>query len=235
MKYNWFWILLFLIGCKNAEIATTKQTLNVTGYSQLKAKPDIALVTLNASAQSEDKSTVISAINHMVDSLLQQIKVRNIPTNELIINNLNIYWNYVYEKEKERKIEYAANQTIEIKMDFKVNEVEKIVQITREIPKLNFNVSFDLSKPRRDSLENLVSKMAVEDAARKATNIAKSANLRIVKILDITYQTDHPGAFMAPALKSFAQDRSLEKINLMPEDIQLSDNIKVTYLVKSNK
>jgi uncharacterized protein YggE len=235
MKYNWFWILLFLIGCKNAEIATTKQTLNVTGYSQLKAKPDIALVTLNASAQSEDKSTVISAINHMVDSLLQQIRVRNIPTNELIINNLNIYWNYVYEKEKERKIEYAANQTIEIKMDFKVNEVEKIVQITREIPKLNFNVSFDLSKPRRDSLENLVSKMAVEDAARKATNIAKSANLRIVKILDITYQTDHPGAFMAPALKSFAQDRSLEKINLMPEDIQLSDNIKVTYLVKSNK
>jgi uncharacterized protein YggE len=235
MKYLGILVLLFLVGCKNTELTTTKQTINVTGYSQLKAKPDISLITLNASAQSENKSAVISAINHMVDSVIQQIKAQDIRTNELVINNLNVYWNYIYEKEKERKIEYAANQTVEIKMNFDVNEIEKIVQIVRDIPKLNFNIAFDLSKPRKDSLENVVSAMAVEDAAHKASNIAKSTNLRIIKILDITYQTDHPGAFMAPALKSFAQTRSLENINLVPEEIQLNDNIHVTYLVKSIK
>lgn len=235
MKYYLALLILMLTACKSGNLISTNiQTINMVGYSELKVKPDISVISLNASARSDNKSEVVSQINQEVDSVITGIKTRNIRTDKIVINNLNIYWNYISEKEKDRKIEYSANQVIEIKMKFDVDEIEKIVQIVREIPRLNFNINFDISRPRRDSLENIVSRMAIEDAAKKAENIAAAANLRIIKILDITYQNDHPGAFLKSAsMMSFAQDRSAERINLAPEDIQLNDNVKVTYLVRN--
>jgi len=165
----------------------------------------------------------------MVDSVLNQIKGKGIKTNELYINNLNIYWNYIYGKDRARSIEYSANQTIEIKMNFNIDEIEKLVQIVRDVPKLNFFINFDISKPRKDSLENVVSGMAIKDAAKKAGNIAKAAELKIVRIIDITYQSDRPGAFMKSSPEmAFARDQAAERINLEQQDIEQSENIKVT-------
>lgn len=209
------------------------------GYAELKVKPDISNIILNASVRADSKSAVITQMNQMVDSVLKAIKFYDIKTEDLIINNLNLYWNYIYEKEKEKKIEYSANQTIELKLKYDINEIEKLVQIAGTIPRLNFNINFDISRTRKDSLENVVSRMAIKDAEKKAFNLAAAAGLRVIKILNITYQSASPGAF-TPYMKAaddvgFAQNRPIEKINLQPREIELSDNIQLTYLVRNNK
>lgn len=236
MKYYFIFLLMLLLSCRNSSLVSrTPQTIHVTGYSELKVQPDIANLTLNAVSRSDKKTTVISDINGMVDSLLNGIKIKQIKTEKPVINDLNIWWNYIEVKDKQRIIEYTATQTIEIKMDLNVNEIEKLLQIAREIPKLNFSINFDISKLKRDSLENILSKMAIEDAARKAFNMASASNLKIIKILDITYQTDHPGAFMKTNImqREFAGDGS-DKINLSPKEIELNDNIIITYMAGKN-
>lgn len=235
--YSTLLILLFFIGCKNSSfIGQTGQTINVTGYSELKVQPDVALISLNAVVRAYTKQAVVKEITGTVDSVLNQIRSKQIRTEKPVINNLNIYWNYIEEKDKPRITEYTAMQTIEIKMDFNMDEIEKMVQIVSDVPRLNFSVNFDISRPRRDSLENIVSGMAIKDAAKKAENIAAAANLEIVKILDITYQSDHPGAFMKSNMmvREFANDQAA-RVNLVPRDIELNDNIKLTYMVRNKR
>ncbi len=239
MKYYITLLLtLILIGCRNSSfVGQTGQTINVTGYSELKVKPDVALISLNAVVRASSKSAVVSEINRTVDSVLNQLKIKQIKTEKPVINNLNIYWNYIEEKDKPRTTEYTAMQTIEIKMDFNMDEIEKMIQIVSDVPKLNFFINFDISKSRRDSLENVVSAMAIKDAAKKAKNIAAASNLEIVKILDITYQSDHPGAFMKSNMmqREFAADEGAGRVNLAPREIELNDNVKLTYMVRNKK
>lgn len=235
--YGTFLLLLVLIGCKNGSfVGKTAQTINVTGYSELKVQPDVALISLNAVVRAYTKQAVVAEITGTVDSVLNQLKIKQVRTEKPVINNLNIYWNYIEEKDKPRITEYTAMQTIEIKMDFNLDEIDKIMGIVAGVPRLNFSVNFDLSKPRRDSLENVVSAMAIRDASKKAENIAASSNLEIVKILDITYQSDHPGAFMKSNMmaRGFANDESA-RVNLAPRDIELNDNIKLTYMVRNKR
>jgi|GEM_PF-2499226 len=236
--YSTLLLLIILIGCRNSSfVGQTGQTINVTGYSELKVQPDVSLITLNAVVRASSKSAVVSEITGTVDSVLNQLKIKQIKTEKPIINNLNIYWNYIEEKDKPRTTEYTATQTIEIKMDFNMDEIEKMVQIVSDVPKLNFFINFDISKSRRDSLENVVSAMAIKDAAKKAENIATASNLEIVKILDITYQSDHPGAFMKSNMmqREFAADEGAGRVNLAPREIELNDNVKLTYMVRNKK
>jgi uncharacterized protein len=239
MKYYSTLLLLFiLIGCRNGSfVGQTGQTINVTGYSELKVNPDVALISLNAVVRAYTKKAVVSEITRTVDSVLNQINTKQIRTEKPIINNLNIYWNYIEEKDKPRITEYTAMQTIEIKMDFNMDEIEKMVQIVSDVPRLNFSINFDIAKSRKDSLENVVSAMAIKDAAKKAENIAAASNLEIVKILDITYQSDHPGAFMKSNMmqREFASSDMAARVNLAPREIEMNDNIKLTYMVRNKR
>lgn len=236
--YSILLLLLILIGCRNSSfVGQTGQTINVMGYSELKVKPDVALISLNAVVRAYTKKAVVSEITGTVDSVLNQLKIKQIRTEKPIINNLNIYWNYIEEKDKLRITEYTAMQTIEIKMDFNMDEIEKMVQVVSDVPRLNFSINFDISEIRRDSLENVVSAMAIKDGAKKAENIAAASNLEIVKILDITYQSDHPGAFMKSNMmgRGFAANDEAARVNLAPRDIELNDNIKLTYMVRNKR
>lgn len=236
--YSTLLLLLILIGCRNGSFTgQTGQTINVMGYSELKVQPDVALVSLNAVVRAYTKQAVVTGITRTVDSVLNQLKIKQVRTEKPVINNLNIYRNYIEEKDKPRITEYTAMQTIEIKMNFNMDEIDKMVQIVSDVPSLNFSINFDLSKPRRDSLENVVSAMAIRDAAQKAENIAAASNLEVVKILDITYQSDHPGAFAKSnmMLRGFAANDEAAGVNLAPRDIELNDNIKVTYMVRNKR
>ena len=79
--------------------------------------------------------------------------------------------------------------------------------------------------------------MAIKDAAKKAENIAAASNLEIVKILDITYQSDHPGAFMKSNMmqREFASSDMAARVNLAPREIEMNDNIKLTYMVRNKR
>ena len=154
--YSTLLLLLILIGCRNGSfVGQTGQTINVTGYSELKVNPDVALISLNAVVRAYTKKAVVSEITRTVDSVLNQLKIKQIKAEKPVINNLNIYWNYIEEKDKPKTTEYTASQTIEIKMDFNMDEIEKMVQIISDVPRLNFSINFDISKIRRDSLEKV--------------------------------------------------------------------------------
>lgn len=214
-----------------------KQTINVTGYSEVKVRPDIALISLYVSSKSENKSTAINVLNSTIDSTLNQIKLNNVKNTKLIINNLNIDWNYFLTKIKERKIEYSASQMIDVELSYDICDIEKLIQITKDVPKLSFYINFDISKTKKDNILNDLAKLAIKNANEKAKLLAKSANLEIVKILDISYHANRSGVINSDRGTDdiAAPSNSVKKINLSPRDIDLNDEVQMTFLVRNSK
>ncbi len=214
-----------------------KQTINVTGYSEVKVKPDIALISLYISSKSENKSNALNVLNSTIDSTLNQIKLKNVKNNKLIIDNLDIYRDYYYTINHERKNEYSASQSIDMELSYDISEIEKLIEIIKDVPNLNFYINFDISKTKKDSILNDLAKSAIQNGSEKAKLLAKSANLEIVKILDISYHADRYGAinYDRGTDDIAAPSNTAKKINLSPRDIDLNDQVQMTFLVRNRK
>ena len=227
-------LLLVLSACVNKFPGNgTSNSIDVAGYGTIKEKPDIAIVSLNISLQSHDKKELISNLHSTVSTILNSLKQLKVDSNSIVINDLNIDWNYIYDKKTNIiGAKYSADQTIEVKVEYKKTNIDGIINVVKQMSKINFSISFELSKPKEDSLKNDLIILALKDAEMKAKTIAKSENLEIIDILHITYNTGNSFERVKFTSPCVVEDKEGESVNLSPSAIEMNDEVQISYLVR---
>ena len=238
MKTNIILILsLFLLSCGNRE-AVKLQTINVLGESEIKAKPDIAVLNFYVLLNSSNKEKVIQDLNTITNKIYADVKKLGIDSNSVFADDLNVDWYYRYDsKGNIIGTKYSASENIKVKADFSKHNIEGIINTVKKISKIDFSIDFELSKAKEDSIKSELIKLAIKDADKKAKTIADEKSLEIYATENINYHVKNDKVYPPPYLANsydweVMKNEEEKELKLNPENVILSDNIEVLYSVK---
>lgn len=228
-------LILALHSCKQSD-ANKGTTINVKGFSRLSLPPDIAEIKLSASSESISKDSAFNLVNTTINGLLESLKSTGVKTTSVNTGNYDIY----FQKEKKtRKILYHGSQTLIIKLNLSVVEIEKLATIAKKFKRADFEISYELSQKKQDSVELILTSLALKDAEKKATHISQNSQMMIDRIINISYHSDG-------VLNNYRNDVDYEmfdesgnsytgSLKLIPTPIELTDNVEVSYFARAEK
>lgn len=203
--------------------ATNDKTIEVVGYGEIVAEPDIAIVdmgilTENASAKvAQDENSVIT--NNVIDGLQSiGISEENIRTKKYTINPRYDYINGVQTFRG-----YEVRHILEITVD----NLDMVGNVLETSVKNGINyqqdITFTLSNP--DEYYNQALELAVDNAIQKAENIAYSIGGNIIPYpIKISENTQRN--ITTPFESFMAKDAS---VPIHPDRVKISASIDALF------
>jgi uncharacterized protein YggE len=183
-------LTLFSISVKGQFLTspTKDNTLVVDGNAIIKAIPNdiLAVITVKAESQNytECQDKLLNRIGIVKSSILRQnINKDLIKTNEITINEKN-----EYVDGKKMKTGLQGSISLSIETTFSPDFAGKLLTAL-EIDSLGveYNIRFNLSEDQKSKLRKEAITLAVADAKEKAIILAKSSNIKLIKINAISY------------------------------------------------
>lgn len=218
-----------------------KRILKVTGKGKLILSPDLIIINLNL---SQVHSTYESALENASSSL-------NLIKNALVSLGFKdkdlktSHFSIKAEYESRRNLEggfittlvgYRYNQNLNFKIDI---DNELLGKVLYTIGQTNVNPKMEISYSIKDieTCKNDLLEKAIVDARNKACIISRASSLILGKILSIDY------SFNEEKFASHVMDMDVARftanqenlgcnINLTPDDIEVSDVVNITYVIK---
>lgn len=229
-----FSLLLILCCCEQAD--NTKGTIiNVKGFSSIAVPPDVAEISMVVSSESISKDSAFFLVNTTINGLLDNLKLTAVKTNSINTGNYDTY----FQKEKKSKIiYYHGSQSLTLKMNLSLLEIEKVVEVAKKFKRVDFNMSYDLSQKKQDSVELILTSLALKDAERKAIYISESSGMAIERIINISYHSEGLNSYRNPVEYEMFDESGNSytgNIKLLPVPIELTDNIELSYYVRTKK
>ncbi len=194
--FPWFLLIIFLffslfaytklvgpISFSVSSVSTTKTDIfSVSGEGKAIVKPDIALVNVGIEANGATVKETQNQINTVINKVSTALKGLGIAEKDIKTVNYSINPNYDWGSGRQRIIGYHANTTLEVKVrDIdKANEV--IDSATASGANQIGNITFDVEDKTKAEAE--ARQQAVDEAKKKAGEIAKASGLKLGKIIN---------------------------------------------------
>ncbi|MTI29445.1 SIMPL domain-containing protein, partial [Xanthovirga aplysinae] len=209
-----------------------ERLLSVTGTSELSEKPDLATISIRASAKDMNYNTAIDELNEKVESLRNAIKKAGFKKEDLKTSNFNVQKSYSYVG-RERKFEgYEASHDLKLRLAPEKEELNKALSaMTSSLSEADFNISFSLEKP--ENLKEKLIKMAVDNAKERAQLLAQAAGVSLGKITDIQYsiQSTRPVPIQYRVTSDLRQEGMMAKTfnEVEPDEIKVRDQVTIIW------
>lgn len=158
-----------------------KNTISVQGQGKVYAKPDIAIVDLSVVTEGKNIKDVQDRNTKKMNGVIDFLKDFGIEDKDIKTINYQIYPRYNYENRVIPEIiGYEITQTLEIK----IRNLEKIGEILdksvgagiNQVSSLRFWIDKD------DELKEEARKIAIDDAKKKAKNLASELGIKLIKL-----------------------------------------------------
>ena len=222
-----------------------ERTIRVTGTGKVSIKPDIAIINLRFDNLLPTYELALKSSADDVAVVKDALEKAGIERESLKTTNFDIDTHYHSIKDEHGNYKsvfdgYKYNQSLRFQFDV---DNKLLGSILYQLSKLNINVEFNLKYGVKDSekAKNMLLCDAIQDAMKKASIIAKAANVELNEIVDINYSwvdfEFHTRSYdiedgelckccAAPA------PGSRYDIDIEPEDIDRSDNVTIVYSIK---
>ena len=166
-------------------------TLLVKGTAILKQIPEIIYASVNVKSESEDYSDCQNKLLAKMERVKSSILKQNI-SNELIkTNEITINERQEYISGKMTKTGFTGSISLIIESQYSPDISKKLLtSFTTDSLVLNYTIGFKLSEKQKSQLRQLAITKAVDDAKERALLIAKSSNVKLIKLNSITYLDD---------------------------------------------
>lgn len=227
-------------------VNTTKTDLfSASGHGEVTAVPDSASVSLGVTGQATTVSEAQNKINEVSNKIITDIKKQGITDKDIKTTNYSVNPNYgsgvnavepmvgsavapIQRGGSQQIVGYTVTQNIEVKVK-PIDKVNKIVDIaTADGANLVGGVNFTFSDDLEKSLENKAREIAVDDAKTSAGNLAKSAGIRLGRVVNVVENSNNPRPIAMGAAKldtSSAQPPT----NITPGENTLSVDVILYY------
>jgi uncharacterized protein YggE len=175
-----------------------KTTFNVEGMGKVSAVPDIAEINLGIEV---NKKTVVEAqkeANEKINRIIDAVKKLGVEEKYIKTVNYSVYPQYDF-KEGRNITGYNVNVSLQIK----VKNFEKINAVIDTATSLEANqvggLNFTIDDKKLEELKMQARKQAIEEAKKKAKEIAAMAGIRLGKIVNIS--ENFPSPYLPQSLK----------------------------------
>lgn len=213
------------------------------GGAKIKVRPDIAVLSLTIAKTDSIEKEVIRNLNTEMDALVKVLYKLGFTNKTVKISDYDISSNKYRAEEDTKKYTATNGLKLEFKMDTKL--IDAIYNEIQQAGLTDLDIAFD-SKVS-DSLEKqtryLLVQQAIEDAKANASNIAKTLNIKLLGIkqvskfkemlfnqaMEINMVKFTPGKLVVNNEISF--NSSFDKFEV--EDVELEEKITIVYEISN--
>ncbi len=207
VKYPLGKILSFVLACGliavsvvavvNANRMTYNPEASFMGTGKIKAKPDIALISLAVKTPKEsDAAKVVSKNSETMNKIIEMLKQKGIAENDVKSNSFNVNPVYSYPPNQAPKIDgYEAYQELQVK----IRDLNKIGEVIASGAELGANqiggISFTIDDP--ENLKAQAREKAVSAAKEKAKQMVDLTGIELEQLVNVyeNYYEDQPSVY----------------------------------------
>jgi uncharacterized protein YggE len=214
-------------------------TISVSADGKITATPDLAMVNIGVLTQGTSAQDVKDKNNTKINQITDFIKQQGVAEADITTAQFYFYPQQDYTGGAPRISGYQGNQTVTVKVhgiDKSQSVLEKILDgVVNAGANQIQGVSFTFNRP--EDLQQQARKLAIDNAKKKATELAQEAGLTLGKVVSIAetnnivpgpipYAMDAtPMGLGAGAVKSVAP-------NVEPGSQDITESMSVTFEVK---
>jgi len=230
-------LIIFLIFSifKMGEDTEQDNTISITGFAEVNAKPDVAQITLTVISENKDLGLASEENNQKINTIIDFLKENSIEEKDIKTSLYNI--NPRYEYSNDYKNRYLASYEVRQSLDVKIRNLDIVGEIVagatskgaNDISSLQFIIDDD------GLLKEQAREKAIEDAKLKALKLGKDLGVSLTEIIGFYENTYTPVFREYSAMKSM--DNVAEAVQLTAPSIQtgentITSNITIVYKIK---
>lgn len=215
-RYLVLFLILSFVSIINAQ---ENRTITVTGTGTIYDKPDIARINVAVVVRHSDISQALKESKEKIERIENLFKIYNLPKENHYTGMFNVYQENAYNKDMEDVFVVRNSINIEFR------DLDKVGQFIEDLIKNGanefFGLSFDIQNKKE--LRSKARKKAIDDAIKKAKEMAKYAGIKTGKIISIK-----SGANIAPYYADKFSSRTEMSIN-EPESISVNESVTIIF------
>lgn len=214
-------------------ISTTKTDLfTVQGTGETTAVPDTALMSIGVTKRASNVASAQNEVNTSVNDITEGLKNLGIDVKKIKTTNYNINPDYDYSSGTSRITGYSVTQNLHVELTPIEKANEAIDMATSNGANLVGNIQFTINDDKREEMENKAREEAIKKAKAKASNISRSAGIRLGKLINVqdSGNTMYPQPYY-DSLRSLpaAGGEALEKTELQPGENNINVSVTLFY------
>jgi uncharacterized protein YggE len=194
------------------ETRSMLRTLSLTGHGEVKAKPDLAIVTVGVVSQAATARAALTANNAAMEKVLAALKAVPIEDLDIQTSNFTVNPRYDYGEnnaQPPRITDYDVSNSVTVS----VRNLEKLGNVLDAMVSEGSNqingVMFTIAEPQ--PLEDDARQRAVADAERKAKVYAQAAGVTLGPLMSIA----EAGGYRPP-VPIFAKEMRTQAADSVP-------------------
>jgi uncharacterized protein YggE len=215
-------LLFFLLPIlTQAQHHGTTSHLEVTGTAQLAIAPDTGVLNISLSHIEMQFGKAISGLEKKAADISAQIEKIGFSNDDIMTDNFQVRKNTLYRNNRQVDSGYVATQQVHLEFKNTVSNLSKILtQFSESASEFDLTFSFKLSDPLKETVQDRLIKLAVEDAFKKAELISTASKTNLQKVIRIQY-----GNSFSPGLRAESDMMNLKMVSAMSEGFTPSDQL----------
>ncbi len=179
-------VLLFAVSPSLADEVKMPRTISISGHGEVKAAPDMAVVTTGVSTQAATAADALAANTTAMTALFAALKAAGIADKDMQTSNFMIQPRYDYNDGKQPPL--LVGYDVSNNVTVTVRNIDGLGALLDTVVKAGSNqingISFDVSKPT-EALDE-ARRLAAGDATRKAKLYAETMGVTLGPVMSIS-------------------------------------------------
>jgi uncharacterized protein YggE len=169
------------------------RTLVLMGSGEVRARPDIAIITIGVTKRADTAREALTQNNSAMMQIIDHLKQAGIQTKDIQTSNFTVSPAYLYDNQNRQPpkiIGYDVSNQVTATIR-KLEDVGTILdQVVSKGSNQVYGIAFSIADPQ--PLEDQARRLAVVDALRKAKLYADSAGISLGQIVSILEHVQPP-------------------------------------------
>jgi uncharacterized protein len=216
-----------------AEEAKNLRVISISGHGEVRAVPDLAVVTIGVTSQATTAREALDVNTKAMKALLETLKKAGIEDRDLATSNFSVgprvdYNNSSSNNQPPKVVGYDVNNMVTVTVR-KIEDLGELLDVAVSTGSNTINgISFSVSKP--DAMLTEARKLAVSDARAKAETYAAAGGFKLGNVLSLSEGTSYqpPMPYMAKAARAEAADA----VPIAQGEQALTIDVSITYEIQ---
>jgi uncharacterized protein YggE len=184
-------LLALPLSAQEQELPT--RTLALMGSGEVRAKPDIAIITIGVMKRADTAREALTQNNAAMTQIIDHLKQAGIQAKDIQTSNFTVSPAYLYDNQSQQPpkiIGYDVSNQVTLTMR-KLQDIGTILDdVVSKGSNQIYGIGFSIDDPK--PLEDEARRLAIDDAMRKAKLFADSAGVSLGPIVSILEHLQPP-------------------------------------------
>lgn len=216
------------------KIVRDRDVITIDGTGKVTAKPDVAIINLGVQTEALTVKETQKNNTQKMNAIVAAMKDLGVADKDLLTSNYSLNPKIDWRDGRQNIIGYTITQNLTVKL----RDLDKAGDVLAKAAELGMNqsggIQFTIDEPK--TLQERARTLAIEDARKKADQLAKELGLKIVKV--VTFSEGGYGAmppmpmYEAKAQMNASIDQALPSPDIQSGSLDVVTNVNVTFEVR---